>query len=405
MTVEIPSLEELFLNFESLGDNCEFGLVQRHAGLEPLGLFRFAFSSMPNVLRALQNRFEKIADLDRIDVTVAKNTELMVHLREYGFYYHVGKHEGDIEIETLRRDEQKKLAFLIRRLIGTLTTGEKIFIRKGEKTKTRQQAKELLNEMRAYGPATLLWVTEADHDNPPGSVRVLEPGLLRGRIDSFAPYTDAHSIGFTGWVDVCQNAYWLWKTAAPAGADAPPPVRVDQAANLLYGGHRDIKITTLPHHVRTQVVSGSFPLRDPFRPTLCRHVLGTDRPTMVGLRVAGLQPGVPYTFSLWARLAPDSDVSQLGIATPGSAMIRGRRPNPYQRRTWQRLEHTARTGADGILFPRLTLKGAVGAVVETANWRLESGVLVNAHENPSSYPPQLLEPQAGAGGTVREMSA
>jgi hypothetical protein len=28
---------ELMLNFESIGDSCEFGLVQRMAGAEPLG--------------------------------------------------------------------------------------------------------------------------------------------------------------------------------------------------------------------------------------------------------------------------------------------------------------------------------------------------------------------------------
>lgn len=402
MTVQIPPLEELLLNFESFGDNCEFGVFQRQAGLEPLGLLRFSFSSMPQLIRALQNRFEKIAELEKIDITIAKNKELMVTLRDYGFYYHTRRNEGEIEIETLRRDEQKKLGFLVRRLIDTLTTGEKIFIRKGEKTKTREQAKKLLEEMRAYGPATLLWVTEADPENPPGTVRLLEPGLLRGRIDAFAPYTDAHSIAYTSWVDICTNAFVLWKSSAPVGTRLAPLVRVDQAANLLYGGNPNVQIVVTQNHARTVTVSGTFPQRDPYRPTLCRHTLGWTN-SMIGLRVSHLEPGAPYTFSLWARLLPDSSITHLNLAMPGNMMIRGRRPNPNQRLTWQRLEITALAGPDGVLFPRLTVQGAPDAVVETANWRLEPGLLVGARENPSFYPPQLLEPLANVGAAAREM--
>jgi hypothetical protein len=32
----VPPPEQLVMNFESLGDNCEFGIVQRYAGAEPL---------------------------------------------------------------------------------------------------------------------------------------------------------------------------------------------------------------------------------------------------------------------------------------------------------------------------------------------------------------------------------
>lgn len=38
---------EILGQFESLGDNCEFGLVQRIGGIEPLGLLRFAGFHIP----------------------------------------------------------------------------------------------------------------------------------------------------------------------------------------------------------------------------------------------------------------------------------------------------------------------------------------------------------------------
>jgi len=41
-TVPVLDDRDLVLQFESIGDNCELGLVQRRAGSEPLGLLRFA---------------------------------------------------------------------------------------------------------------------------------------------------------------------------------------------------------------------------------------------------------------------------------------------------------------------------------------------------------------------------
>jgi hypothetical protein len=53
---------DLVLNFESIGDNCEFGLVQRMAGAEPLGLLRFSSTPLPLLVRALRARFDGLAD-------------------------------------------------------------------------------------------------------------------------------------------------------------------------------------------------------------------------------------------------------------------------------------------------------------------------------------------------------
>ncbi|HEX2941395.1 MAG TPA: hypothetical protein VHO91_10130 [Rhodopila sp.] len=39
--------DDILFAFESLGDNCEFGLVQRYHGIEPLGLLRLAGFNVP----------------------------------------------------------------------------------------------------------------------------------------------------------------------------------------------------------------------------------------------------------------------------------------------------------------------------------------------------------------------
>jgi hypothetical protein len=68
MAEAILSDRELVIQFESLGDNCELGLVQRMAGAEPLGLLRFAGVPLRHLIRAMEARFEGMADTANIRV-------------------------------------------------------------------------------------------------------------------------------------------------------------------------------------------------------------------------------------------------------------------------------------------------------------------------------------------------
>src|ERR1700758_3814147 len=78
---------DLVLQFESLGDNCELGLVQRRVGVEPLGLFRFASAPLRHLIRAMDARFAGIADPDHVRVET-QNGEYMIRLSKYDFIYH-----------------------------------------------------------------------------------------------------------------------------------------------------------------------------------------------------------------------------------------------------------------------------------------------------------------------------
>ncbi len=372
--------QELFLNFESFGDNCEFGLVQRHAGIEPLGLFRFSFMSMPALRDALNGRFKQFSNIDEIEV-LDKNQEYDINVKCFKMVYHTERRKSEIDRETLKRDEHKKLKFLARHLVNRLNTGEKIFVRKGDGSKTLADAETLLNDMNAYGPATLFWVTEADSANPPGSVHVVAPRLIQGYIDHFAPYDDAHSINFTNWLDICQSAYRLWRDDAPPGTSIPAPLRDDANANLLRHNpeaERDaLRRVMLQHHnMLHDVVLGTFPYRSGGGDTLCRGTLIAEGLGMIGSRVSGLDPGATYTFSLWLRLEPRSGVRQVAPHFPGLKSIRKRLIDRRVDGTWQRLEVSAVAPEDGIMFPRIDVRGPAGTGFYLANWRLDAGLAV-----------------------------
>ncbi|HVH82471.1 MAG TPA: hypothetical protein VM782_23955, partial [Stellaceae bacterium] len=82
-------LSALMMGFESLGENCEFGLVQRRCGAEPLGLFRFASAPLPKLMAGLEARFEGMADPENLMVQLSDaGTEYMVEDQRFGFLYH-----------------------------------------------------------------------------------------------------------------------------------------------------------------------------------------------------------------------------------------------------------------------------------------------------------------------------
>jgi hypothetical protein len=217
---EVPSpvesddrpLSELMLEFESLGENCEFGLVQRRCGAEPLGLFRFSSAPYARLLAGLRAHFKGLGAPHNIEVQVSQTgREFMVFDKRFGFLYHAWVSVGEEEPEEIFKRESRRLPLLIRKLNEELTSGDKIFVYHGMDPLSLEQARALSKAMRAFGPTTLLWVELADDHNPPGAVVEIEPGLLKGHMDRFAPGENAHDLSLDCWIDMCRNAHRLWR--------------------------------------------------------------------------------------------------------------------------------------------------------------------------------------------------
>jgi hypothetical protein len=208
------ALDTLMLSFESLGDNCEFGLVQRQAGAEPLGLLRFAGIFVPievrlqKLVRALERRFEGLAAPASLTVYPdGKDREFLVRESVYDLMYHTGISEGQIVPDTLRQREIQRLEFLRRKLLDDLRCGSKIWVWRSEATSTIEHVWPLLLALRAFGPNTLLWVVEGDAEHPSGMAEWLAPDLIKGYVERFAPYDDATNIRSASWFRMCRNAY------------------------------------------------------------------------------------------------------------------------------------------------------------------------------------------------------
>jgi hypothetical protein len=201
------AVDQLMMRFESLGENCEFGLAQRRCGAEPLGLLRFASTPLAALLSALKHRFEGLGEPVRTEVRVSDDgREYLVFDRRYGILYHPWLMVGEASPEDILAREVKRLPLLKRKLIEDLEEARKIFVYRGMQPLSRVLMVRLAEALRQYGACTLLWVEQQDADHRAGTVEALGGGLLKGYIDRFAPRENAHDLSVDGWIALCRRA-------------------------------------------------------------------------------------------------------------------------------------------------------------------------------------------------------
>jgi hypothetical protein len=199
--------------FHSLGDNCEFGFVQRRLGAEPLDLFRFAGTNIDGLIVALESRLSDLVSPGGLALEFSRcadgRSEYFIRAKRYGVVYHGADKPARVDFDDFEEAELKRVRLLCRKFIEDLEEGRKIFVYKSNVAPPTARIDDLVAAMRRYGPATLLWVTGEDVGRSSGMVEEISDGLLRGYIDRFAPYGNANDYSLDAWQMICHNAYNL----------------------------------------------------------------------------------------------------------------------------------------------------------------------------------------------------
>jgi hypothetical protein len=232
-TLAEPALSDrdLVLQFESLGDSCELGLVQRRIGVEPLGMFRFAGTPLRHLIKAMEARFEGMADPEHVRVHPL-NGEYMIKLTKYDFIYHADVKVGEADPVALHQQHTRTVRFLIAKLIADLETPEKIIVFRQNEELSANDLLDFRSALAAYGPATLLWVQATRPGHPPGTVAVIDDTLIVGYVTRLALRDNAPDFDLPSWMTMLRNAHAMRPAATPREASttpmlAPSPARID----------------------------------------------------------------------------------------------------------------------------------------------------------------------------------
>ena len=190
---------DLVQRFESLGDSCEFGLVQRLVGAEPLGLFRFAGAPLRHMVRAMQARFDGMADPGHVRIQPERD-EYMVNLTKFDFIYHTDLGVGAVDPKLLRKQQTRRVRFLVDKLVADLESAEKILVFRQNEDVSANDLLDLRAALASFGHCTLLWVQAARFGCPAGSVTVVDDTLMIGYVSRLSPRDNAHDLDLESWL-------------------------------------------------------------------------------------------------------------------------------------------------------------------------------------------------------------
>ncbi len=218
----------LLRHFESLGDNCEFGIVQRKLSLEVFNLLRFGNAQLANLIAGLTDDLTVLNDTSAVAVELngAQRREFVVSVPAYKLRWHTFAYEDETDQELVLRANAVKLGYLKRKFYEGLRAARKIYVLKRQPPIPLCQAAAVLLELHRHGPATLLCVGRVPEGRRSGEVDLVMPFLMRGYLAEFAPDDDVEAVDPTDWLRLAANAWLLHSTQS---ASHPRACRPDDA--------------------------------------------------------------------------------------------------------------------------------------------------------------------------------
>jgi hypothetical protein len=186
-TVLPRAREELALCFESLGQGCQFGQIQRQMGAEPLNLLRFVDTVTSSLVDGLVKGFAGIDTPGHLSLGEAKREKPSYTWQQSDFKLSFDTLIGidSAAPAQVLRDQLKRLTFLQRKFIEDLSSAEKIYVLTRSDVLTEPEALAVFCALNLYGPNTLLWTVFGD-ESATGQVIASAPRFLRAQL---------------GWVD------------------------------------------------------------------------------------------------------------------------------------------------------------------------------------------------------------
>ena len=366
----LPDVPRLLQLFEGLGDNCDFGMVQRAVGIEPFGLFRFASCSAADVSLILRTRFAELGESEDLWLEeVEPKREYRVKSRQFSsFSMHTKRFAGQDDPAVVRSAQIEATRFLKQKLIRDLSLNRRLYVYRGRADP--RTIREVAAQLKSYGDNRLLWVRLANATHLPGSVKCLADGLLVGFVSRFGIYEPDRTprIPVEEWIAVCAKTYRHWRNADP------PKVPLK---NLIARAvaERRCRWAADPA-VANRLVEGPAPSGN----SMFEHRLGKTGSTSVYRVHLPVSPGGIFSFSAWILIPEGFRGRRIAVSLPGGSIVSNWIADPKSIGRWQRIWVAANIPVDPRnISCNLIADGTVDDVFYSADWCLER------RDRPSGY--------------------
>ena len=197
----------LSMCFESLGDNCEFGIFQRHHGAEPIGLYRWGAVGVSFLIEALYARFEGMGEPENTELTGHPGDEYTLRDRRHWLEGHTFVPYNEEQFPRIYKRQAAAMGFLSERLLQDLEEPWKIFVYKPRLGVIEDHERYALRlALDTIGDAPLMCVRVPQDAARIGTVERISRGLYVGNIHHVSPEARKDEIDYPGWLALCRLA-------------------------------------------------------------------------------------------------------------------------------------------------------------------------------------------------------
>jgi tetratricopeptide (TPR) repeat protein len=195
------SLSAVLKRFESLGDTCEFGMVQRMFHVEHVSLLRWAQTSPADLILALNLQLEGVGDPEHT-IVEANDDEYITRDRRYYMFSHTFTPPASEPIELFAPEQCRRIRWLRRRLLDGLRAAARVFVYKCDDGLSDENIHGLYEALLTYSPdVVLLCVRLEEQGHASGFVERIGRNLFVGYIDRFSTV----DISVNAWITICRR--------------------------------------------------------------------------------------------------------------------------------------------------------------------------------------------------------
>jgi hypothetical protein len=192
--------------FESWGRDCEFGIMQRKLGADPLDLFRFSDPTPEVLVELIKSDFARYGENCYATLEETRpRREWKIVDPDTGTIRHTHIFEGDMSQEMIQKLALMWTRLLREKTVSEIMAGEKIYVMKTSTGDLGENAMvEVAKALRSKGPAWLLWV---EPGTPVGHCEIAADGLMLASIDRLCLRTRETDFSLVGWLKVMCGAW------------------------------------------------------------------------------------------------------------------------------------------------------------------------------------------------------
>lgn len=208
------TLASVFKRFQSLGVDCEFGLVQRIFGADAPSLLRWSNIYPENLVRLLDSRLEGVGEPRFTTIRLAMpENEFVTEDARFAMLGHTFTAPTTITMESFYAEQCRRMQWLKGKLLHDLAAGRKIFVYKLPEL-AEEQALAIYEALRRHcGHVALLAVRRSDDAHPAGTVERRAGNLFVAWLEHFSLV----DVSVTGWVGICRKVLEQADAAAAQG--------------------------------------------------------------------------------------------------------------------------------------------------------------------------------------------